>query len=96
MFKVDYLPFPMPYSLLTKDSLHLLPEGGVTRRMVVEMLKVLHCCGHTVLATRGFKWSDGGLIVGKQVKESVASYTQLLRLPRRIDDDYADVQDCCS
>jgi hypothetical protein len=95
MFKVDYLPFSVPYTSRTIDSLQLVPEGGVTRRMVVEMLKVLHCCGHTVLATRGFRGSEGGLVVGKKVQESIATCTQVMSLPRRIEDDYADVQDCC-
>lgn len=94
MFKVDYLPFASPYSTQTFDSLKLIPQD-VTWRMVVEMLKVLECCSHTILATKGFREIGGELTIGRKVELYVLSYAQFLRLPTRIEDDYADVEDCC-
>jgi hypothetical protein len=93
IFKVDKGPSSVEYAHKV-ECISLLPED-VTLRMCVEMLKALQGSGHTILATRGFKKCGGDLVIGPSVRETVASFMQCVYLPKRIEDDYEDVDCWC-
>jgi hypothetical protein len=91
-FLIDYLPFKTFYEPYTRDSIRIIASSGVTLRIFLELLKVVEICGHTILAVSGFDDTSGDIRVPGTYRHCV-TYGRIVHLPRRIKDDYIDI-DC--
>ena len=92
-FRVDHVVFNLQWARWSIDALRIVPVGGVTLRMFLEMLKSIENAGHTILGASGFNDHSGDLIVPGKFHNRVG-YSAFCSLPKRIKDDYMDLADC--
>ena len=58
-FRVDRVVFTLQWARWSIDALRIVPIGGVTLRMFLEMLKSIENAGHSILGASGFNDHSG-------------------------------------